>query len=51
MYEYRVLALGVGECEKKFNEIAQQGCRMVTMVSNIAKGYGVIVALERKAEV
>lgn len=50
MYEYRVLTLSVKECEKTFNDMALEGWRLVAMVPNIAKGYGVIATLERKVE-
>lgn len=50
MYEYKVLVLGVKECEKEFNQAAKDGWRLVTMVPNQVKGYGVIATLERKVE-
>lgn len=50
MYEYKVLVLGVKECEKEFNQAAKDGWRLVTMVPNQVKGYGVIATLERKVQ-
>ncbi|MDO4167113.1 MAG: DUF4177 domain-containing protein [Eubacteriales bacterium] len=49
MYEYKVVVLNVKECEKTLNTLAKEGWRLVTMVPNIAKGYGVVATLERQA--
>ena len=48
MYEYKVLNLGVKECEEIFNQLAKDGWRLVTMSPNIAMGMGVIATMERK---
>ena len=47
MYEYKVLILGVNECEDKFNQLAKDGWRLVAMVPNQAIGF--VATLERKA--
>ena len=51
MYEYKVLTLSVHECEKKLNELAKEGWRLVAMSSNVnlAIGMGVIVTMEKAA--
>jgi hypothetical protein len=48
MYEYKVLDLGVKECEETFNQLAKEGWKLVTMSPNIAKGMGVVATMERE---
>lgn len=48
MYEYKVLTLGVKECEKTFNQLAKDGWRLVAMVPNQAMGFGVVATLEKQ---
>lgn len=50
MYEYKVLTLYVKDCEETFNQLAKEGWRLVSLLPNMAKGFGVIAALERKVE-
>lgn len=50
MYEYKVLILGVKECEETFNRLAKDGWRLVEMVPNQARGVGVVATMERKVE-
>ncbi|WP_195269239.1 DUF4177 domain-containing protein [Eubacterium sp. 1001713B170207_170306_E7] len=47
MYEYKVLTLSVKESEKTYNQLAKEGWRVVSVISNLAKGMGVIATLER----
>lgn len=48
MYEYKVLTLGVKECEKTLNQLAKDGWRLVAMVPNQAMGFGVVATLEKQ---
>lgn len=50
MYEYKVLVIGVNQCEKVLNEAAKEGWRLAQMVPNHAAGIGMVVTLERMAE-
>lgn len=46
MYEYKVLTLGVNECEETFNELAEDGWRLVAMLPYQA--VGIVATLERQ---
>lgn len=50
MYEYRVIALLVRECEERFNELAKDGWRLVSTSPNLARGYGVVATFEREVK-
>lgn len=50
MYEYKVLTLGVKECEEALNKAAKEGWRLAQMVPNHAVGMGMVVTLERVIE-
>ena len=48
MYEYKVEVYKVNEAESALNELAKLGWRVVAVTPNIARGYGIVVTLERK---
>ena len=48
VYEYKVLTLGVKECEETFNRWAKEGWRVVTVLPDQMRGL--IAVLERIAE-
>lgn len=48
MYEYKVIALTVKECESTFNLLAKEGWRVISVVPNHAAGYGMVVTFERE---
>ena len=50
MYEYKVLILGVKECEETFNQLTKAGWRLAEMVPNQARGAGIVATMERKVE-
>ena len=50
MFEYKMIAGTVRECEKSCNELAKEGWRVVAVCPDQVKGVGVIVTLERAAE-
>lgn len=51
MYEYKVLTSHVYKCEETFNQLAKDGWRLVSMVSNLAMGIGVIAVFEKQITV
>ena len=50
MYEYKVLTLRVKECEETFNRLAKEGWRLVAMIPNNEKIYGIVATLEKKID-
>lgn len=48
MYEYRVESYSVKSAAREMNTLAQEGWRVISVVMNITKGYGLIVTFERK---
>jgi len=48
MFEYRVENYNVKSAAREMNTLAQEGWRVISVIPNIAKGYGVIVTYERK---
>ena len=50
MYEYKVIALLVRECEERFNKLAREGWRLVSTMPNNGRGYGVVATFEREVK-
>lgn len=48
MKEYKVLTVRVREAEFAINDLAREGWRVVAVTPNVAKGYGIVVTLERE---
>ena len=48
MYEYKVEFYSVRSSAREMNALAQEGWRVISVVPNITKGYGLIVTFERK---
>ncbi len=48
MYEYKIEKSKVDEAEIVMNEYAKENWRVVAVSPNIARGYGVIITLERE---
>ena len=48
MFEYKVVTYSVKESEKKMNEMAQDGWRVIAVSPNVAMGMGIIVTYERE---
>ena len=49
-YEYKVIKVGVNDAEEEMNKYRKEGWRVVTVTPNIARGFGVVVTLERVKE-
>ncbi len=47
MFEYRVEKLLVNQAEARMNELAREGWRVISATPNLARGYGLVVVLER----
>ena len=47
MFEYRVEKLLVNRAQARMNELAREGWRVVSVTPNLARGYGLVVVLER----
>ena len=47
MLEYRVEKLLVKKAEERMNELAREGWRVISVTPNLARGYGLVVVLER----
>ena len=50
MYEYKVIKVVVKNSEKEMNELAKQGCRVVAVSPDIARGMGLVITLEKEKE-
>ncbi len=48
MFEYRVENYSVKSSAREMNALAQEGWRVISVIPNITKGYGLIVTYERK---
>ena len=48
MYEYKVISTNVKEAEEVMNKYAKDGFRVIAVSPNIAKGYGIVITLERE---
>ena len=50
MFEYKMVAATVQNCEKTCNELAKEGWRVIAVCPDQLKGIGVIATLERTVE-
>ena len=50
MVEYKVIKTRVDYAEGELNELAKQGWRVVTTSPNIARGYGLVIILEKELD-
>lgn len=48
MYEYRIETFNVKSAAREMNALAQEGWRVIAVIPNVTKGYGLIVTFERK---
>lgn len=48
MFEYKVEILSVREAEKKMNQFANEGWRVIAVMPNAAMGHGMVVTFERE---
>ena len=48
MFEYRVENYSVKSAAREMNALAQEGWRVISVIPNMTKGYGLIVTYERK---
>ena len=50
MYEYKVIKTRVDMAEEEINKLANEGWRVINASPNIAKGYGLVIILEKENE-
>ena len=50
MYEYKVIKVRVDLAEEEMNKYAKEGWRVINASPNIARGYGLVVVLEKEAK-
>ena len=48
MFEYRVENYSVKSAAREMNALAQEGWRVISVIPNMTKGYGLNVTSERK---
>ena len=48
MYEYKVIKVRVDLAEDEMNKYAKEGWRVINTSPNIARGYGLVVVLEKE---
>ncbi len=50
MYEYKVIKTNIVDAESEMNALAKEGWRVIEISPNIAKGYGLVITLEREVK-
>ena len=50
MYEYKLIKTRVDYAEEEMNQLAKDGWRVINASPNIARGYGLVIILEREVE-
>lgn len=48
MYQYKVIKSRVDLAEEEMNKFAEDGWRVINVSPNIAKGYGLVIVLEKE---